>query len=141
MSREVYLEFAMFFSPVRVSRSALNGYAYAPSVWSRGDALDHFFSEAVDHVAARSQVDSDDTSITMSLDLPGLSKEQLTIGVEGRIVRIASKNDAPRSFKATYKLTSDIDAAKSEAKLENGVLTLKFIKVAPESRQTLLTIN
>jgi HSP20 family protein len=123
----------MFFSPTRVSRSALNAYGYVPHIWSRFDAFDL--------ADQRSQVDSDETSITLSLDVPGLSKEQLTIGIEGRIVRIASKDDAPRSFKATYKLGSDVDAAQSEAKLENGVLTLKFAKITPESRQTLLTIN
>jgi HSP20 family protein len=130
----------MFFSPVRVNRAVLNGYGYVPSAWSRSDTFDHFFSDAAES-HARSQVESDETSITLSLDVPGLSKEQLTIGVEGRIVRISSKDDAPRSFKAAYKLGSDVDAGKSEAKLENGVLTLKFAKVAPESRQTLLTIN
>ena len=107
----------------------------------RADALDRFFAETTEGTSPRQQVESDETSITLSLDVPGLSKEQLTIGIEGRIVRIASKDDAPRSFKATYKLGSDVDAAQSDAKLENGVLTLKFVKVAPESRQTLLTIN
>jgi HSP20 family protein len=43
--------------------------------------------------------------------------------------------------KATYKLGSDVDASQSRAKLENGVLTLKFAKIAPESRQTLLAIE
>jgi HSP20 family protein len=135
----------MFFSPVRtpshLSRAVLNGYGYVPSAWSRSDTFDRFFSDAVDSANTRSQVESDETSITLTLDVPGLSKEQLTIGIEGRIVRITSKDDAPRSFKAAYKLGSDVDASKSEAKLENGVLTLKFSKVAPESRQTLLTIN
>jgi HSP20 family protein len=138
----------MFFSPVRapshISRAVLNGYGYVPSAWSRSDTFDRFFSDPADS-HARSQVESDETTITLSLDVPGLSKEQLTVaidgGIEGRIVRISSKDDAPRSFKAAYKLGSDVDAGKSEAKLENGVLTLKFAKVAPESRQTLLTIN
>ena len=43
-------------------------------------------------------IESDDTSITLSMDVPGLSKEQLTIGIEGRILRIRAKDDAPRSF-------------------------------------------
>jgi HSP20 family protein len=131
----------MFFSPARANRSAMNVYGFAPSAWSRSDTLDRLFSDANEGGQARSQVESDDTSITLSLDVPGLAKEQLTIGIEGRIVRISSKDDAPRHFKAAYKLGSDIDAAKSEAKLENGVLTLKFAKTAPESRETLLTIN
>jgi HSP20 family protein len=123
----------MFFSPARMNRVALNAYGYVPIAWSRFDDFES--------VRQSSQVESDDTSITLSLDVPGLSKEQLTIGVEGRIVRISSKDDAPRSFKAAYKLGSDVDAGKSEAKLENGVLTLKFTKQAPESRETLLAIN
>jgi HSP20 family protein len=139
----------MFFSPVRapshISRAVLNGYGYVPSAWSRSDTFDRFFSDAAADANTRSQVESDETTITLSLDVPGLSKEQLTVaidgGIEGRIVRISSKDDAPRSFKAAYKLGSDVDAGKSEAKLENGVLTLKFSKIAPESRQTLLTIN
>jgi HSP20 family protein len=131
----------MFFSPVRVNRAALNAYGHAPTAWSRSDTLDRIFSDAFDGKNQQSQVESDETSITLSLDVPGLSKEQLTIGIEGRIVRITSKDDAQRSFKAAYKLGSDVDAAKSEAKLENGVLTVKFTKIAPESRQTLLTIN
>jgi HSP20 family protein len=131
----------MFFSPARANRSAMNVYGFAPSAWSRADTLDRLFADANEGGQARSQVESDDTSITLSLDVPGLAKEQLTIGIEGRIVRISSKDDAPRHFKAAYKLGSDIDAAKSEAKLENGVLTLKFAKIAPESHETLLTIN
>ncbi len=135
----------MFFtparSPVSLGHSYLNGGGYAPHVGLRADTLNRFFSDADERTSQHSQVESDETSITLSLDLPGLAKEQLTIGIEGRIVRIASKDDAPRTFKATYKLGSDVDAAQSEAKLENGVLTLKFTKVAPESRQTLLTIN
>jgi HSP20 family protein len=130
----------MFFAPTVFTRNTfpasrrLNGYA--PSLWS-----DSFFSDAFDHSSSRVQVDSDDSSITLTLDVPGLAKEQLTIGIEGRVVRITSKDDAPRSFKAAYKLGSEIDSAKSEAKLENGVLTLKLAKVAPVSRETVLSIN
>jgi HSP20 family protein len=123
----------MFFAP-SVFHSAhpfSRSYArasFAPSAWA-----DRYSSDVC--------VDSDDTSITLSMDVPGLSKEQLTIGIEGRILRIRAKDDAPRSFQAAYKLGSDVDATKSEAKLEHGVLTLKLTKIAPESRETVLTIN
>jgi len=49
-------------------------------------------------------------------------------------VRVASKEGAPRSYKAAYELPLDIDVASSEARLENGVLTLKLAKVVPASR-------
>ena len=135
----------MFFAPVRTHsnfhRAALNGSAYVPSVWAHSDTFDRVFGDALDQAGQRSHIESDEAFITISMDVPGLAKDQLTIGIEGRIVRIASKDDAPRTVRANYKLGSDVDAASSEAKLENGVLTVKFAKVAPESRQTLLTIN
>lgn len=135
----------MFFTPVRtpahLSRAALNGYGYGPAVWTQPDVLDRVFADSFEGVSQRSHIESDETFITLSMDIPGLSKDQLTIGIEGRMVRIASKDDAPRSVKATYKLGTDVDAAQSEATLENGVLTLKFAKIPPESRQTLLTIK
>ena len=62
-------------------------------------------------------------------------------GIEGAVVRIESKADAKRQFKAAYELPLDIDAAASEAKLENGVLTLKLAKVVPVSQVSQLQIN
>jgi HSP20 family protein len=135
----------MFFAPVRAHsnfhRAALNGTDYVPGVWTHVDTLDRVFSDVFETSNSRSHIESDEAFITIGMDVPGLAKDQLTIGIEGRIVRIASKDDAPRTVKASYKLGSDVDAASSEAKLEHGVLTIKFAKVAPESRQTLLTIN
>ncbi len=124
----------MFFAPTSFHTSGhpfARSYVranFAPNVWA-------------DRSASDVNVESDDTSITLSLDVPGLSKEQLTIGIEGRILRIRAKDDAPRSFSAAYKIGSDVDTSKSEAKLEHGVLTLKLTKIAPESRETVLTIN
>jgi HSP20 family protein len=131
----------MFFTPVRVSRSVLNGYADLPSAWAR--AAYSRPTHAAEYACAgqQSEVSSDEGSITLSLDVPGLAKDQLTIGIEGRVVRIRSKDDAPRSFQAAYKLGADVDLSQSSAKLEHGVLTLKFKKVAPESRETLLAID
>ena len=65
---------------------------------------------------------------------PASSREDLTIGIEGAVVRIESKAEAKRQFKAAYELPQDIDVAASEAKLENGVLTLKLGKLVPVSK-------
>ena len=73
--------------------------------------------------------------------MPGLSREDLAIGIEGAVVRIDSKAEAKRQFKAAYELPLDIDAASSEAKLENGVLTLKLGKKVPVSQVSALQIN
>ena len=83
----------------------------------------------------------DEKSYTLTFDVPGIAKDQLNIGIEGNIVRIASKEGAPRQYKQAYELPQDIDIASSEAKLENGVLTLKLGKQVPVSRVTELVVN
>lgn len=83
----------------------------------------------------------DEQSYTLSFDVPGIAKEQLSIGIEGSVVRIESQADAPRKYKAAYELPQDIDVSASDAKLENGVLTLKLAKKAPVSNVAQLAIN
>ena len=65
----------------------------------------------------------------------------MSIGIEGSIVRLNSKEGASRAYKASYELPQDIDVASSEARLENGVLTLKLAKQIPVSRVTELAVN
>ena len=128
----------MFFTTTPASHfQRAARYGYAPAAFFNGTTADAALPAASKSV----RVDSDDASITLSLDVPGLAKEHLTIAIEGDVVRIESKADAPRSFKAAYQLAADIDAATSEAKLEHGVLTLKLGKLVPVSRETVLAIS
>ena len=96
------------------------------------------------HQASRHKANSiaqDETSVTLTFDVPGIAKDQLSIGLEGNVVRIHTKEGAARQYKAAYELAQDIDVATSEAKLENGVLTLKLGKVRPISKVAELVIN
>jgi HSP20 family molecular chaperone IbpA len=54
---------------------------------------------------------------------------------------VLAKAEAKRQFKAAYELPLDIDVTSSEAKLENGVLTLKLGKQVPVSQAAQLQIN
>jgi HSP20 family molecular chaperone IbpA len=87
------------------------------------------------------QLTQDEQAYTLTFDVPGIAKEQLSIGIEGSVVRIETLADAARKFKAAYELPQDIDVATSDAKLENGVLTLKLAKKAPVSNVAQLAIN
>jgi HSP20 family molecular chaperone IbpA len=53
---------------------------------------------------------------------------------------VQSLEGAPRRYRAAYELPQEIDAASSEARLENGVLTLKLIKQVPVSKATRLAV-
>jgi HSP20 family protein len=129
----------MFFSPSAIHRA--NRYAFSPSLHINARGLESLFDSTAALLGKGVRVDTDDTSVTLSLDVPGLAKEHLTIAIESDVVRIESKADAPRSFKAAYQLASEIDTATSEAKLENGVLTLKLGKLVPVSKETVLAIS
>lgn len=86
-------------------------------------------------------VEHDEKSWTLSLDVPGVARDELSIGIEGAFVRIESKPEARRRVKKVYELPQEIDAAASEAKLENGVLTLKLGKLVPINKVHQLSIN
>jgi len=123
----------MFFAP------ALHTARFAPRSYDR--AFERFVNEAFAGARKSPLVEQDDKSWTLSIDVPGLSREDLTIGIEGTVVRIDSKAEAKRQFKAAYELPQDIDVSASEAKLENGVLTLKLGKQVQVSRVSELQIN
>jgi len=123
----------MFFAPaIRTAR-------FAPRSFDR--SLERFFNDAFTGAQRSVNVEQDEKSWTLTLDVPGLSRDDLTIGIEGAVVRIESKAEAKRQIKAAYELPQEIDAAASEAKLENGVLTLKLGKRVPVSNVAQLAIN
>lgn len=125
---------SVFFAP------AVRTRAFSPRAFDR--SFERFFNEAFAPAPQRGlQFEQDEKTWTLSLDVPGLAREDLSIGLEGAVVRIESKAEAKRQFKAAYELPLEVDAAASEAKLENGVLTLKLAKKVPVSNVAQLNIN
>lgn len=112
--------------------------AYGPALRS----LDRFLDDAVS--VARNlgtQYQEEDQQWVLSIDVPGVSREQLAIAIEGQSVRVNSVEGAPRQYKKAYEFAQEIDTAASSAKLENGVLTLTLAKLVPESKATTLNID
>lgn len=127
----------MFFATT-AARPQFQRQAYA----NPGRTLERFMDEALrastNKAVAYTQ---DETSFTLTIDMPGIAKDQLGIAIEGAVVRISSKEGAARRYNAAYELPMEIDTASSEAKLENGVLTLKLVKKVPVSNAAELTIQ
>jgi HSP20 family protein len=115
----------MFFAP------ALRTRAYVPA---RGfdRSFERFLNEAFQAPAAAGvKVEQSEEAWTLSLDVPGVSREQLSIDVDGSVVRVQTAKEAPRQYGAAYELPAEIDAEATSAKLENGVLTLTLAKKKP----------
>ena len=113
----------MFFAPVVRTRAA------SPSFRSFDRSFERFVNDAFfSNAASGFKIEQDDKAWTVSLDLPGIAREDLAINVEGTIVRIETRAEAVRPFKAAYELPQEIDVDATAAKLENGVLTLTLAK-------------
>ena len=116
-------------SPAHINNSALDSFLD-----------DTFGSLSGAQRAHAATVEDGDKAYSLQLDVPGLAKDQLDIGIEGDVVRISSKAEAPRTVKAAWRFPLEIDTAASAAKLENGVLTLTLAKKVPVSKVTALAI-
>ena len=106
----------------------------------------HSFERFLDEVLRQPQtsgqsVQQDEKAYTLRFDMPGVSREQLKVSIEGAVVRIETLPEASRQYKGAYELPQDIDSAASTAHLENGVLTLQLIKLQPVSQATTLNVQ
>jgi HSP20 family protein len=132
----------MFYTPTSVARTPV----FAP-LWRNGSRpghVDRWFDSAFDSFLQYEptlRLQEDDKAYSLSLDVPGLSKEHLRIEIEGAVLRVQSQDDAPRRLRVAYELPAELDAAASEAKLENGVLSLRLTKLVPASKATVLSIG
>jgi HSP20 family molecular chaperone IbpA len=119
----------MFYAPVRRNRRPSTTF---PS-------LDTNFSRFFDTLGFEAK--QDEKSVTLTLDLPGIGREDLKIDVEGAVVTIATREEAKRQYKAAYELADEIDADATTATLENGVLTLTLAKKVPVSNARTIEIK
>ena len=147
----------MFVLPL--SRSA---HRAASPQFSR--VIDRLFDESFDHhlrgatasTPSRTpalDVSETDTAYTVAFDVPGVTREQLKVSVEGRRVSIETVDlptatalegaaaEAPKDtarslyrerstarYARTVSLPAEVDQTASQAKFDNGVLTLTLAK-------------
>ena len=122
--------------------------------------IDRLFDESFDRAAAAPvqsrtpalDVSETDAGYSVAFEVPGVTREQLKVTVEGRRVSIETvdvttdapadqpKDAAPRvlyrersaaRYARTVSLPAEVDQASSSAKFENGVLTLTLAKKVP----------
>jgi len=155
----------MFIVPV--SRRAANRVHHFDRLFD--NALDHLFSQpASDSAPVRRpaiDVRESDSGYVVTLDVPGVTREDVKVSIDGRRVSIVAearsadaaeptdttasqattterlilRERAPASFARSFTLQSEIDQSSSQAKLDNGVLTLTLGKRHPAATQ--LTVN
>lgn len=124
-----------------------------------GDSFDRPLAPAPRGALAQApavDVAESERAYTVTMDLPGVTKDDVRIAIDGRQVSIEARSQreedkkegdrtiyrerAETSYARRFAMPAEIDESGSNAKLDNGVLTLTLAKrVAPASR--LLTVN
>jgi HSP20 family protein len=113
------------------------------------DSLGRFFASGTpaETDMARSpalDLSESEQAYTVKLDLPGVSKEDVKVSIDGRRIsveaqtrkeeekkqghRVVYRERSMSSYARSFTVASEIDQAESGAKLENGVLTLTLAK-------------
>jgi HSP20 family protein len=111
------------------------------------DNLDRFFGAGSSSDALRSpslDVAETERGYQVSIDLPGVAKDDVKITIEGRHVHVSANTQreqtkkegerviyrerAATSFARAFTLPEEVDQESSQAKLENGVLSLSLAK-------------
>lgn len=92
------------------------------------------------------------TGYTLSFDLPGMTKDQVKVTIDGRNVSVEASAEAAEAgegarvvyrerrvprFARSVALPVEIDAGASQARFVDGVLTLTLVKKQPEGAKTL----
>jgi HSP20 family protein len=93
---------------------------------------------------------------TLTLDVPGVAKEDVKIAIEGKRVsveaqarkdeqkkegeRVVYRERSVASFSRSVTLPAEVDEAASSARLDNGVLTLTLVKKQPAQARR-ITVN
>jgi HSP20 family protein len=115
----------MFFAPM-LRKSAVT----APEQGGADTGFERFMQDTFRSLMPGvHDMQEDDHSWTLTVDVPGVAKKQLRVNVVGNTVNIETDKEARRQVRATYQLPDEIDVDKSQARLEDGVLTLKLGKV------------
>jgi HSP20 family molecular chaperone IbpA len=87
------------------------------------------------------QVSQSDEATVLSIDVPGLSREQLQLRIEDNMVHLHSIEGAPRQVRRSWELPHEIDVPASSAKLDLGVLTLTLQRRKPVDKTVTLNIQ
>jgi HSP20 family protein len=116
--------FKMFFAPAIRNESAV------PALGVANDAFERFMGDVFGGWRSPWQaIAEDDKSWTVAIDLPGVAREHVSVTTEGKMVRIETSPEAKRQFKGVYEMPNTIDPEGCDARLENGVLTLRLGKL------------
>ena len=103
------------------------------NAWS---LLEDIAERAINNTSKTATMDIEDDILTMNFDVPGLSKSDIKIAIEDKVITLEGETES-RTFNKQYKLSDEWDIHQTEANVKNGVLTLTIPKMKIQKKKVL----
>jgi HSP20 family protein len=102
-----------------------------PSLFSAfDDAIDNILDYSVDYYKYRTTLEQKDNNYIITAQVPGMSKDDITIKLEDSILKVTGEKQINEtmttSINKEFTVSSAINTAKIQAKVENGILTISI---------------
>lgn len=124
--------------------------AHTTGFWpSLADPFRTFGSRLAEWIAPASEASGTDNVYRISIELPGVAQEDITLSAENGIVTLKGEKKSEReekgetwffserqygAFSRSFRLPTDAEEDKVQADLKNGVLTITVPKAKAEAK-------
>lgn len=113
--------------------------------------LRNFGTRVAEWLSPASDASSDEEAYRISIELPGVSEDDIEVTCEAGVLVISGEKSSSRedkgdtwyfserqygSFRRSFRLPQDADEAKIEAHMKDGVLEITVAKAKPASGQS-----
>lgn len=128
-----------------MKNSLITNFFGQPSLLSAfDDTFENLIDCSVDSYKYRTVLEQKDDGYTLVAQVPGLSKEDITMSVENNILKISGQKEISKNLTTTidkeFKIGNDVNQSKISAKVENGVLYIDLPK-AKDKTAKIIKIN
>ena len=128
-----------------MKNSLITNFFGQPSLLSAfDDTFDNLIDCSIDSYKYRTVLEQKDDRYVLVAQVPGLSKEDITMSVEKNTLKISGEKERSTNLSTAidkeFKIGNDVNQSKISAKVENGVLYIDLPK-AKDKTAKIIKIN
>ena len=128
-----------------MKNSLITNFFGQPSLLSAfDDTFDNLLDCSIDSYKYRTVLEQKDDRYVLVAQVPGLSKEDITMSVEKNTLKISGEKEISTNLSTAidkeFKIGNDVNQSKISAKVENGVLYVDLPK-AKDKTAKIIKIN